>query len=100
MPLVVVPLKIHGASNNAELVVATCLPPPITYARTVHAPVTVSAEEFSKVLSGAVVAHSVGFAVDTSSGTEQILCSQENTGNELVKPTKQMKIKTKRRACC
>jgi len=94
-PLVVAPLQVHGAGNEAGVVLANCLPPPITYARTVHAPVAVSAEEFARALCGAVAAPSVELA-----DADQIPHSQENTENGTVKPVEQVKIKTKRRGCC
>jgi len=100
-PPVVVPLQLHGAGDKAKVVLETCLPPPIIYSKTVHEPVTVSAGEFARALSGAVVVHSMEPAVLTGgSDTERIPQSLEGTENASMKPAKQVEIKPKRRGCC
>merc|ERR1712062_382808 len=53
-PMLTVPLQVTAAGDQAEQapLIARCRLPPIIYSRTVHAPVTVSAEEFARVLAG------------------------------------------------
>jgi len=102
-PMLIVPLQVTGASDQAEqapLFAPSCLPP-IVYSRTVHAPVTVSAEEFARVVAGvAVVAPAEISVVEPCSGSAPNPQKQEKTQHDDVEPTKQVKIKRKDKRCC
>jgi len=93
LPLVLVPLKVFGANDGVEPFLAPCLPPPIVYTRTVHAPVVVSAEEFARAIAGAA-----GAAAQDSTKAPSVAESKSFTDEP--QPAKQVKIRKKTRKCC
>jgi len=103
-PLRIVPLHVVGLGDQAEQTssFAPCLPPPIIYSKTVHAPVTVSAEEFARILVGtAAVALAELSVVKPCSSSAPNPQEQEKTQHDDVEPTKQVKIKRKKsKRCC
>ena len=99
-PLRIFPLQVVGASDQAEQapLFAPCLPPPIIYSKTVHAPVTVSPEEFAGILAGtAAVAPAEFSVVEPCSDKAPNPQKHQNTQHDDVE-VKQVKIK--RKGCC
>jgi len=95
-PMLMVPMEAEQAP-----LFAPCGPPPIIYSRAVHAPVTVSAQEFARVLAGiAVVAPAEISVVKPCSGSAPNAQKQEKTQHHDVKSTQPVKIKRKARRCC
>jgi len=101
-PMVVVPLQVTGVGDQAEQapLFAPSHLPPIIYSRTVHAPVTVSAEEFARVLAGIAAEATEISVVEPYSGSAPNPQKQEKAQHDDVEPTKQAKIKRKGRRCC
>merc|ERR1719410_783400 len=97
-PMLIVPLQVVCTGDQAGQapVFAPCLPPPIIYSKTVHAPVTVSAEEFARILAGtAAEAPAELSVVEPCSGSAPDPQEQEKAQHDDVDPTKQVSIKRK-----
>mmetsp|Transcript_86162 Transcript_86162/g.165838 ORF Transcript_86162/g.165838 Transcript_86162/m.165838 type:complete len:195 (+) Transcript_86162:61-645(+) len=100
-PPVIVPLQVVGVEDREEPLLAPCLPPPVVYSRKVHAPVTVSAEEFARARSGAAaVGPMVVTANTTAAETAQHMQSPEKAVEAPPHPTEQVKIKKQAKGCC
>lgn len=98
-PLVMVPLQRIGKAVQAEPVQASCvIQSPILCMRKVHAPVTVSAEEFARALTGGMAVNPVETS-KVASG-KSVAEKPQSLDKAPKKPTKQVKIKRKAKFCC
>ena len=99
-PLVIVPLQVVGAADRTEPISAPCLPPPVVYTKKVHAPVTVSAEDFARALTGVATVSSAQAAADAADNEAahdpQLLGKKPETQH----PTKHVKVKKTAKGCC
>mmetsp|Transcript_2385 Transcript_2385/g.4535 ORF Transcript_2385/g.4535 Transcript_2385/m.4535 type:complete len:318 (-) Transcript_2385:125-1078(-) len=94
------PKQVFGAGDQTQPVPASCFAPPIIFMRTVHEPITVSAEEFARVLAGKTAMDSMEHSsIDAGSGLDQ---QQLPVTSQLplTKPTQQVKLKKKLFGCC
>jgi len=99
-PMLVVPLQVTGAGDQSEQAPLSHLPP-IIYSRTVHAPVTVSAGEFARVLAGVAEVALVEISVvEPCSGSALHPQKQAKTQHDDVESAKQVNIKRKGKRCC
>merc|ERR1719362_1098982 len=95
----VVHLQVMRLVGQTGLAASQCPPVPVVYMKTVHAPVTVSAEEFARVIVGAdaVKSEELAAASTGSSDAHNLHMRMQETPT---KPAKHVKIKSKKRACC
>lgn len=95
------PMQMFGVGYQGQLVPSAYFPPPLVFSRTVHAPVTVSAEEFARVMTGTAVVHSMEpTASATHNGPVEEPQSLATSTEALTKPATQIKLRQKRRVCC
>eukprot|EP00419_Tripos_fusus_P030345 CAMPEP_0172778346 /NCGR_PEP_ID=MMETSP1074-20121228/201861_1 /TAXON_ID=2916 /ORGANISM="Ceratium fusus, Strain PA161109" /LENGTH=286 /DNA_ID=CAMNT_0013615277 /DNA_START=29 /DNA_END=888 /DNA_ORIENTATION=- len=97
-PPVICPLQVVGVEDQEEPLLAPCLPPPVTYSRTVHTPVIVSAEEFARALSGAAAVDSMVVTANIAANeSAQHMQSTEKAHDAPPQPKEQVKIQKKER---
>jgi len=98
------PLQVVGTGNQARPVLAPCLQPPIVYSytRKVHAPISVSAQEYSRVLAGPAALRSMEVPV-IAAGKDAVQIRQlpKKVQEAPTRPAKQIKItRRKVKRCC